>query len=333
MLKVLIATGGTGGHLFPAQKLQKDLSDCEVLFAGHKLKCSPFFNQKMAYREIASASSKKNPLSLLKGFFQSLKLIWSFQPDVVVGFGSFHSFPVLLAAIFLRKKVVVYEANCSLGKVNAFFAPFAKALALQFPLHEKRESKKVQYVHFSKRNLPIPMDRARRDYGLDLDLFTILVFGGSQGAQFINHTFHEAASLFSFPFQVIHLTGKGGKELAYRVPSVVKEFEEEMEMAYSAANLVVSRCGAGTVAELIHFQKPSLLIPYPFAYDHQRINGLFLGEGGKILLQKETTAQRLAAEIEEIKLNLDKHKRALSQVNLPKTIHFSELVYSVGGKK
>src|SRR5690348_5990772 len=112
MLKVLMATGGTGGHLFPARQLTELLKNCEVLFAGHKLESTPFFDRKVPYHEVHSSNRK--PMAILKGVWQSLKLIWSFKPDVVVGFGSFHSFPVLLAAVLLRKKIILFEANCSL---------------------------------------------------------------------------------------------------------------------------------------------------------------------------------------------------------------------------
>jgi UDP-N-acetylglucosamine--N-acetylmuramyl-(pentapeptide) pyrophosphoryl-undecaprenol N-acetylglucosamine transferase len=227
MLKVLIATGGSGGHLFPAKQLAELLADCEVVFAGHKLESTPFFDRKVPYFEIASTGSKKKWPILLKGLFQSLKLLFRFRPDVVVGFGSFHSFPVLLAAAFFRKKIILFEANCSLGKVNRFFAPFACKVALQFPIpHEK-----AVYVPL----LPWTVKKAKtKNYQRDPKRMTILVFGGSQGADFINKTFCKAAKLLSFPFQVIHLTGKEDLELKYSVPAVVKPFESEMSAAYEA---------------------------------------------------------------------------------------------------
>jgi UDP-N-acetylglucosamine--N-acetylmuramyl-(pentapeptide) pyrophosphoryl-undecaprenol N-acetylglucosamine transferase len=326
MLKVLIATGGTGGHLFPAKQLAELLKGNEVLFAGHKLEDTPFFDRKMPYREIVSASSKKKWPTLLKGLWQSLKLLWQFKPDVVVGFGSFHSFPVLLAAALLRKKIVLFEANCTLGKVNQFFSPFAQKIAFQFPI----EHPKSAYVPL----LPWTAKKARaKKYEKDPERLTILVFGGSQGATFINKTFCESAKLLKFPFRVIHLTGKKDPEIKYSVPAFVLPFEEEMEAAYEVADLVVCRCGAGTTAELIRFGKPAVLIPYPYAYDHQRKNGEYLGQGARVLLQKDATPEKLAAEIEQLKINLDLHKRALEQIILPKTVDFGSLVRTVGEKK
>ncbi|PIS03370.1 MAG: hypothetical protein COT85_00805 [Chlamydiae bacterium CG10_big_fil_rev_8_21_14_0_10_42_34] len=326
MLKVLIATGGTGGHLFPARQLAEQMKDCELLFAGHKLQSSPFFDRKIPYCEICSSGSKKDLFLLLKGMWQSLKLIFRFKPDVVVGFGSFHSFPVLLAAAILRKKIVLFEANCTLGKVNWFFAPFAKKIAFQFLVKRK----KAAYVPL----LPWSLKQVEpKKYPKDPKRVCILVFGGSQGAAFINETFCKAAKLLTFPFEVIHLTGKEDPNIVYDVPSVVKPFEEQMQAAYEAADLVVSRCGAGTTAELIRYAKPAVLIPYPYAHDHQRKNGEYLKQGARVLLQKDATPEKLSREIELLRNNLEVHKLALKQVALPETIEFGKLVRSVGEKK
>lgn len=327
MLKVLIATGGTGGHLFPARQLAELLGDAEVLFAGHQLAQSPFFDRRAPFCEIVSAPSKKQVHLLLKGVWQSIQLIRRFRPDVVVGFGSFHSFPVLLAAAVLRKKIILFEANCSLGKVNRFFVPLAQKLALQFPVKHP----KAVYVPL----LPWTCKSIRTtEYLRHPDKTTILVFGGSQGAAFINRTFLEAAKLLTFPFQVIHLTGKENLEVRYEQDAIVKPFEQDMASAYEAADLVVCRCGAGTTAELIQFQKPAVVIPYPYAAgDHQRKNGEFLQGGARLLLQKEATPKRLAEEIEQLRSHLDTYKQALRQIQLPKTECFGSVVRAIGGRR
>lgn len=325
MLKVLIATGGSGGHLFPARQLAELLSDCEVIFAGHKLESTPFFDRKVPFFEIASTGSKKKWPLLLKGLFQSLKLLLSFRPDVVIGFGSFHSFPVLLASALFRKKIILFEANCSLGKVNRFFAPFAIQVALQFPIPHK----KGVYVPL----LPWILKKTQaKKYQRDPKRATILVFGGSQGAAFINKTFCEAAKLLSFPFQVIHLTGKEDLEVKYSVPAIIKPFENEMSAAYEVADFAICRCGAGTAAELIQYRLPAVVIPYPYAHDHQRKNGEYLKDGVRMLLQKDATAERLAREIESLRANLEMHRRALHELSFPNTIDFGTLVRTVGGK-
>lgn len=326
MLKILIATGGTGGHLFPAQQLADQLPFAEVHFAGHKLTSSPFFYKKAPFHEIASAGSLKKWPQLMRGFWQSLKLIARLKPDVVVGFGSFHSFPVLFAALILGKKIVLFEANCSLGKVNRFFAPFAKKVAFQFPIPHP----KAVYVPL------LPWGKKKeggRSYSRDPDLFTILVFGGSQGAAFINQTFCQAAKLLPFPFRVIHFTGKESIGINYQVPSIVKPFEEDMAGAYEAADLVICRCGAGTTAELIRFKKPSIVIPYPYAHDHQRKNGEFLKKGTRMILQKEASPERLAREIQLAKENLEFQRAALEQIALPETVDLGRVIEEIGGRR
>lgn len=336
MLKILMAVGGTGGHLFPAQQLAQLLNDCDVVFAGHKLGSSPFFDRTIPFHEIDASSKKREWFSILKGFWQSVKLIWKMSPDVVVGFGSFHSLPVLLAAVVLRKKIVLFEANCSLGKVNRLLSRFAKKVAFQFPVRGEKGVYVPLLPWIGKEAAPISPVVAKKSYGIGSEVFTILVFGGSQGAKFINQTFCEAAEVLhkrGKVFQVIHLTGKEDAEIKYSVPAVVKPFEKEMAVAYAAADLVVCRCGAGTTAELIRYRKPAILIPYPYAHDHQRKNGEFLKDGARMVLQKQANAERLAEEIEMICEELAMRKEALERIALPKTVDFGMLVRAVGEEK
>lgn len=317
--KILIAAGGTGGHLFPALQLRELLGGDRVFFAGHKLKNSPFFDQSLPYQEISStASLKKFPL-LLKGIWQAIQLIRKFKPDVVVGFGSFHSFPILFAAFLMRKKTILFEPNASLGKVNRFFSFAAQKIAFQFPIKHK----KAVYVPL----LPWKKKESNpQKYERNSNVTTILVFGGSQGAKFINQIFPKAAKLLSFLFRVIHLTGKDDSEVKYLAPSIVTAFETDMEAVYLVADMVVARCGAGTTAELIRYQKPAVLIPYPYAHSHQRENGKLLKQGVRMLFQEDATPAKLAEEIEKLRANLKMHKKALSEIKLPKTIDFQEVV-------
>jgi len=353
-MKILIAVGGTGGHLFPAQQLSELLlkeGDCEIFFAGHKLSQSPFFERKgVAFQEIASAPLKKiGPflLSALKGFWSSFRLIRRFQPAVVVGFGSFHSFPVLLAAAFLRKKIVLFEANCLLGKVNRLFLPVSKKIALQFPLQKMHFSKGVfvPLLPWTLKSANQSQTGSRQDarnyFHLDPDLFTFLVFGGSQGAQFINKTFCETVQLLKqagFRFQIIHLTGKAGEALYSDslIPVCVKPFENEMHLAYAAADMAICRSGAGTIAELIRYHTPAILIPFPFAADdHQKVNGEYLAGkvgGARLLLQSDASPEKLASQILALKSQLKERKEALQKMSQESEgrSQFAKIVREVG---
>ncbi len=163
--RVLIAAGGTGGHLFPAQQLAKIL-DADIQFAGYKIGTSPFFErEKIAYTEIvAHPLSKGFVFAVWKGFWQAIQAIRLFAPDVVVGFGSYHVFPVLLASIFLRKKLVLFEANCKMGKVNRFFSFFADRIASQFPM-EGKKTVLVQWLPWKEKGEKMESGEAKRSYG------------------------------------------------------------------------------------------------------------------------------------------------------------------------
>lgn len=317
-LKVLIASGGSGGHLFPAQQLRELLGDeAEVFFAGHKLSLSPFFaSEKIPFREIVSAPLKKGFfIALWKGFWQSISLLRFLGPDVVVGFGSYHTFPLLLAAVIMRKKLILFEANSTLGKVNRFFYPFAKKIAFQFACSQKKGVLVPFLPWVSKGLKKISSAEAREHFGLHPQKTTLLVFGGSQGASFLNQMIPLAIDHFSRDVQVIHLKGKGGGTVSYKSKACVKEFEKEMAIAYTAADCAICRSGAGTIAELIQYQIPSLLIPFPDASDdHQRKNGEFLiqqTKGALLLLQKDATLSRLLSEIEILLGSLEAFREGL----------------------
>jgi UDP-N-acetylglucosamine--N-acetylmuramyl-(pentapeptide) pyrophosphoryl-undecaprenol N-acetylglucosamine transferase len=311
--KILIAAGGSGGHLFPAASLAEELSsDSEILFAGYKLQNSPFFeSKKWAFQEIAAAPLKRGFVrAAWKGFWQSVRLLRTMNPNVVVGFGSYHVFPILLAAAVLRKKIVLFEANSTLGKVNRLFAPVARNVAFQFPLDLKR-GVLVPYLPWKKeRKKEMSQAEARRLFGLDPEKMTVLVFGGSQGAAFLNEWVPKALPKH---IQAIHLTGKGGRAM-YDTLACVKEFEKEMPIAYRAADFAICRSGAGTAAELIQERLPALLIPFPYASDdHQRKNGEWLVKMGgfRLLSERDAGAERLQKEILALSEELDEKRSAL----------------------
>ena len=334
-MRILIAAGGTGGHLFPAQQLAGLLQeDCEIMIAGYKLTESPFFSREnIAFQEIAASPLRKNVSFLrltVRGFLQAMALLRKFSPDVVVGFGSYHVFPVLLAAAVLRKKIILFEANCSLGKVNRFFLPFASQVALQFP-QEKPLRKQVfvpRLPWVKKSRESVSKEKARAYFGLEGDRPTLLVFGGSQGAAFFNAMMPQIA--LRFPnWQMIHLTGKGGA--AYSAQNVcVKEFEAQMHLAYQAADIVMCRSGAGTVAELMEYQKPSLLIPFPHASEnHQWKNGEYLAQvvqGARLLAEEKASAEKIASELELLLQELPQRQKALKNGQGEVVTDFAELV-------
>jgi UDP-N-acetylglucosamine--N-acetylmuramyl-(pentapeptide) pyrophosphoryl-undecaprenol N-acetylglucosamine transferase len=297
--KVLLACGGSGGHVLPAEQLYTLLQDkADVLMAGHGLAKNPFVNKALSFVDIPAAPLGKIAFFTkgFQGFFKAIKTLVTFSPDVVVGFGSYHTFPLLLAAFCLRKKLILFEANRSLGKVNRLFAKAAVTVATQF-VHTRKGTTLVDPLPWIVRPKPTRKE-AFLYFNLDPKKPTLLIFGGSQGAKFLNEQMPKALAGFD-NIQVLHFTGKG--TVSYGCPSCVKEFETRMDLAYTAADLVICRSGAGTVAELLQHQKRALLIPFPHATDgHQIENGRFFAEemnGGTVVEQSLATPEKIAHEI------------------------------------
>jgi UDP-N-acetylglucosamine--N-acetylmuramyl-(pentapeptide) pyrophosphoryl-undecaprenol N-acetylglucosamine transferase len=326
--KVLIAAGGTGGHMFPAQALARELASCghQVLFAGAKLDSNKFFHRDLfAFTAVSSATISKKSLAaffssmsaLIKGCKDSWKIIDDFRPDVVVGFGSFHSVPLLVASIGKKIPIVLFESNAWPGRVNRLFSRFAKMTAVQFSQTMnilKGKSCLVEVPFWQKQeNVSCSISEARAYYGIHPDRLTLLVFGGSQGAKKINEAIanvlasndHVLSSL-----QLIHLIGKDEPLQMYQeyyenigVKACVKTFEDQMQYAWTAADLAVCRAGAATVAEMIRFEIPALLVPFAkAAEDHQKINAQELERLGA------------AIYIDEIQIEGSIFKNALSKL-------------------
>ncbi len=330
----MLTAGGTGGHLFPAQSLAEALPDWEILFIAGGLASNPYFDRsRFSFEEIPSATfSLKNPLQIVKGsvkimegILQSRRLLKKFDPDLVVGFGSFYTLPLLAAALSLKKPIVLHEQNAVPGKVNRLFAPFAHRVTITFPTTREylsgKAGREAVEVLFPRRKRVGGSEDPWSYFGLQKGLPTILVFGGSQGAVRLNELFLEA--LKSLPaIQVLHFAGN--EERAAQVqkqydtlnhPACVKPFEPRMDLAMQIADIAVTRAGAATVCELIDHALPALLIPYPFAAEnHQEMNAThFVSHvnGGKMYKEKELDASLLAKTIVELLAARDQKKRMI----------------------
>lgn len=325
--KVLVCTGGTGGHIFPAVAFAEELGEeFELHFIGGKLSTNLFFNKTaVPFTEIACGRLSKNPLvffgearKIVKGFYESCKLIKRFQPDLVVGFGSYHTFPALLSAKWSKRPLLLHESNSIPGLVNRLFAPFAEAIAVQFTetaKHLRGQALPTRMpLRKAFREKKVPRHTAKAYFELDPEKLTLVVFGGSQGADAINRLVSESVRFLPPNFQVVHFTGgwcEGFKKkyAELNVPACVKPFETQMEMAWQAADLLIARAGASTIAELIEFEVPSLLIPYPHAADnHQEHNARFLVDRQAAMMSKESELdpEKLALAICDLRDNLSK---------------------------
>lgn len=328
--RIVIATGGTGGHVFPAEALGKELLEqsYDVTFVGGGLKNNRYFHRNsFKYEEVAASSLFKvnffrSVWRILQGIRESLKILSEIRPKVVIGFGSFYTFPVLLAARLKGIPIVLFEPNAIPGKVNRLFSKWAKLSAVQFAEAGKWLAGNIIEVKMptGKRDL-IEKGSAREYFYLKPDLFTFLVFGGSQGAESINRLFSEAACRLKgdTSFQVIHVTGKTGPAEKLRrmyaeaaIPACVKAFEERMDLAWSAASVVICRSGAATVAEQITYAVPGILVPFPQAADdHQTKNAQFIEKkvrGGITCPESTLTVEKLGTLLSQMLQSEEREK-------------------------
>lgn len=341
--KVLFAVGGTGGHLFPAQALARDLctENFEVLFAGGKLGSNPFFHPlQFPFREVQGASPfRSNPFKasfqLLSGIREAIKIVQEFTPDYVIGFGSFYSFPVLAAARLKKIPYVLVESNAYPGKVNRLFSAKSCFCAVQFEEAYPFLKGKViptQIPFWARENASAFLEKkeARKYFKLDPDRFTLLIFGGSQGAASLN----RVAALLENDLQVIHLCGKDENIQKLRtlykekaVMACVKPFEEQMHIALRASDLALSRAGGGTLNELIEFCLPSILVPWPKASEnHQYKNAKILADkGGAILLEQKNLAS-FPAHLQQTRGKLEMMRSVLQKEKQKKIKTLSEII-------
>ncbi len=322
--RVFIVAGGTGGHLYPGIALARELrqASCPVTFIVRRgdlgkaaLEREGFPIQELTGQGFPRRFSWQGflfPFKLAAGFWQAFFLLLRKRPEIVVGMGGYLSFPVLLAARICAVKTLIHEQNVIPGVANRLLGFFVDSIAVSFSESRSHFFGDKTWVS----GLPVRADigtvdreEARRRLGLDEKTKTFLVFGGSQGAHRLNAVLPESFHLVAETnpaFQVLHVTGDkdhaGVQEVYRRLPirSVVLPYCHEMPEAYGAADLVICRSGASTVAELLLACRPAILIPFPFATAaHQLHNAELLERQGhsKIWLEKDLDAKRLAERL------------------------------------
>ena len=318
-LRVIIAGGGTGGHIFPAvavgHALQRLQPGMQLLFVGAKdrmeMEKVPQEGFEIIGLDIAGfnrSSIWKNislPFKLWKSRIQARNIIRQFKPGVIVGVGGYASFPVLYAGQGMNIPTLIQEQNSYAGKSNKILGRRAKAVCVAYEHMEQFFPKdKIMLTGNPVRKSITDMSRTgeegRRWFGLQNGLKTILIIGGSLGAKSINESIDEQLDeLMKEDVQVIWQTGKPYYELAEKradkYPERVKvlAFIRDMDYAYAAADLVVSRAGALAIAELCIAGKPVIFVPYPFAAeDHQTSNAMALVTSNAALLVKDNEAKK-----------------------------------------
>lgn len=313
-LSVIVAGGGTGGHIFPAIAIANALRqlhpDTDILFVGAKGKMEMEKVPQAGYPIEGLTIAGFNRSSLIKNIGLPVKLIRSFlqvagifkrnQPDAVIGVGGYSSFPVLRYAQWKGIPTFIHEANSFGGKSNILLSKKATVVFTAtdgmekfFPAHKILVTGNPVRQNITQSG--ISKEEACQFFGLNPNKKTVLCVGGSLGARSINEALQQhVKQLIQQDIQLIWQTGK-----SFAAPDKIdqssgiyrSEFITQMDMAYAAADVVVSRSGAMALAELCVVKKPSILVPYPFAAeDHQTANAMNLVQKNAAVLVKDQDA-------------------------------------------
>ena len=341
--RIIIAGGGTGGHIFPAIAIANAIKrlkpEAAILFVGASGKMEmekvPQAGYNIEGLDIAGfnrSSLIKNiglPYKLIKSFFQVRRIIKFFKPGAVVGVGGYSSFPVLRVAQAQGIKTFIHESNSFAGKSNMLLGKKATKVFVAtdgmekfFPANKIMVSGNPVRQSISQAN--VSPEEAKRFFELDPHKKTVLAIGGSLGAKSINEAI--AAGIDQFQkndLQLIWQTGKPfaekGKEAAAGKTNVlVNDFITQMEYAYAAADVVISRSGAMSVTELCVMKKPVVFVPFPFAAeDHQTVNAQQLVNRNAALLIKDNKAlEQLIPTV--ISLAKDEQQQQKLKINIGK---------------
>lgn len=323
-VKIMIAGGGTGGHIFPAiaiaNAIKKIKPDAQILFVGAKGKMEmekvPQAGYEIKGLDIAGfnrSSLIKNiglPFKLVKSFMQVRTIINQFKPDAVIGVGGYSSFPVLRFAQSKGIKTFIHESNSFAGKSNIMLGKKATKIFVAtdgmskfFPAEKLMITGNPVRKAISEST--VSHEEGLKFFGLNADKKTVLVVGGSLGAKSINEAIDTGIDEFEKNnLQLIWQTGKPyaqqGKARATGKTNVwVNDFITQMDNAYAAADVIISRAGAMAIAEICLTAKPAVFVPYPFAAeDHQTANAKSLVEKNAALMVKDDEAkQKLVSSI------------------------------------
>ena len=314
-MKILIATGGTGGHIFPAIETAKALRvrGHQVSFAGvlglaeNKIKALDFPVFPLAAKGLndRSFSGWFNFVKIMsQAVFRSFGVIQKCAPDKIIGFGGYGAFPVVMAGTLMHCPVLIHEQNVVPGKANTLLSKFVKKIAISFEGSRRYlDPAKVVWTGCPCHHSDVPSKaESLLAFGLEKDKKTIVLLGGSQGSQKLNEIFFEMMKdMLPIPLQAIHMTGPKDfplYEKLYReanLPVKAYAFINNISQAYAAADIIIARAGAATVSELGLLGLAAVLVPYPFAGNHQKYNADVLADAGAAIIveQKDLTKSSL----------------------------------------
>ncbi len=313
--KLLVMAGGTGGHVFPAIAVARELQQqgWEICWLGTKDRMEadlvPKHGIPIEFIQISGLKGKgvgallKAPFAILRAVMQACKIIKKFKPDAVLGMGGYVSGPGGIAAKLCGVPVILHEQNAVAGLTNVWLSKIARRVLQAFPNAFPNAEVVGNPVRQDLFEIEAPEQRfAERSYPIN-----ILVMGGSQGAQVINQTVPEVAKVLGNQVFISHQVGKGklaGVEEIYHATGngVASEFIDDMKAAYEWADLVICRSGALTVCEIAAAGLPAVFVPFQHKDRQQFLNAEYLVETGAayVIEQPEFTPEKLLAVLEPL---------------------------------
>lgn len=335
--RFIISGGGTGGHIFPAVAIANEIKrrepEADILFVGAlgkmEMEKVPAAGYRIVGLKIAgirrafTLSNLMVPFRLIGALLKARGIIKEHKPNVVIGVGGYASSAVLYAAAQMGIPTLIQEQNSHAGITNKILGKRAKRICVAYEGMEKYFPKNRILLTGNPVRSEIVAQNTQREeaikaFGLDYQLLTILIVGGSLGARSINQAIEESLpKLMQLNIQIIWQTGKGNADAAHKAAAAfgnkvkVYEFIQRMDQAYAASDLVISRAGALAVSELCMVSKPAILVPFPFAAeDHQTSNAQALSnKGAAVLIPDAEVKIMLYDAISELVKNPEKRSR------------------------
>jgi UDP-N-acetylglucosamine--N-acetylmuramyl-(pentapeptide) pyrophosphoryl-undecaprenol N-acetylglucosamine transferase len=332
-MKIVIVSGGTGGHVYPgiaiAEAIKKNDSTAEVLFLGSREGLESDVVPKAGYRIELIRARRKPSVASLVGFFQALNILRKFAPQALLSTGGYASLPVVLAAKILSIPIYLHEQNVLPGFTNRLCARWAQEVFLSFEGSKKYLNGSVTGNPVRQEILEADRERSRSKLGYTSDDRVVFIMGGSQGARSINQTVVAALPKLTSTagIKIMHVVGKRDADLVdaairsegypfYRKVNYLYNISERL----AAADLVVSRAGATAIAEFTCRGLPMVLIPFPYSAEgHQDLNARAVAAAGAGLFVKnsEFTPEKFIALISDLKLDLKGMSLAARRMSYP----------------
>ena len=328
-MRLLISGGGTGGHIYPAlaliEALQQKDPAAEILYVGTKKGLEskivpdagiPFKTVEIqGFRRSLSLENVKTIYLFLKSVRDSKKIIREFKPDVVVGTGGYVCGAVVYAAAKLKIPTLIHEQNSVAGVTNKFLSRYVNKIGICFPdVKADFPAEKVVFTGNPRAQqvAGIKPNNTLQNYGLKANQPTLLIFGGSRGAEKINQTAIATAQMFrDSPYQVLFVTGRVHYDKLMQQPAAknlpanffIQPYIPDMPQILPEISAIVGRAGATSLAEITALGIPSILIPSPYVTnDHQTKNAMSLVDqhAAKLIKEQDLTAERLFETANEL---------------------------------